>query len=367
MPVPVSGSGGGRRGIMARRPGARRMDLTLGIVEAAFLTVAVISPMRLDYFFYLEIWYRIRHGQDPWFTVLGQNGLAPLNAYGPLFNPMAGLAWINPVAPRLLFSYAYILFAISTTRGFAAGRPLTGLRVLGSLALFWNPFAWVEVAFYGHFDILVGLACLGAVRAWAGGRDIRSGMCLAAGVLLKYLPIVLLPFLALDRDRGRLRIRFLAVTLATIAVGLAESWLYWGPSTFLHLQLAATRKATALSIFRFLHGRYSPLPWLGIPGNCERLSNACPATGPGGVWWSFRARKPDVETTAASPRRSPQAGPGAFERLQNGRPSQVRLHFQTGFGGILVRVVEEVTWVVLRLNQHQPVEVLGVILLLPTP
>jgi hypothetical protein len=287
---------GGRSSREAR--GARRMNLTLGVFAAAFLTVAVISPMRQDYFFYLEIWHHVRQGQDPWFYVFGMDGKAPLNAYGPLFNPMAGLAWINPVAPRLLFTYAYILFAISMTQGFADGRTPSVMRALGMLALFWNPFPWVEVAFYGHFDILIGLSCLGAIRAWVRGCDIRSGVCLAAGVLLKYLPIVLLPFLAIDRDRGRPRIRFLAAALATIGSGLVGSCLIWGPSTFLPLRLAATRRATTLSIFLFLRGRFSPLPRLGIPGNYDELSTPALLLALGGVWWWFRARKPDVETTA---------------------------------------------------------------------
>jgi Glycosyltransferase family 87 len=277
---------------------ARRMNLTLGLVAAAFLAVAVISPMRQDYFFYLEIWYHVRHGQDPWFYVFGMNGKVPLNAYGPLFNPLAGLAWINPVAPRLLFTYAYILFAISMTRGFEAGRPPSGVRSLGLLILFWNPFPWVEVAFYGHFDVLIGLACLGAVRAWIRGWDIRSGGCLAAGVLLKYLPIVLLPFLAIDRDRGRIRIRFLAVALATIAAGLVASCLIWGTSTFLPLELAATRQSTTLSIFRFLHGPYSPLGRLGFQGNVEDLATPALLLALGGAWWWSWLRKPDIETSA---------------------------------------------------------------------
>jgi hypothetical protein len=280
----------------ARPP--RRMNLALAIIAAAFLAVAVIAPLRQDYFFYLEIWYHVRRGQDPWFTVWGGNGLAPLNAYGPLFNPLAGLAWINPAAPRLLFSTIYILFAIGMSQGFAAGRPPSTMRDLGLLALFWNPFPWVEVAFYGHFDLLIGLACLGAVVAWGRGWDIRSGLCLAAGVLLKYLPLVLLPFLAIDRDRGRPCTRFLAVSLAAIAVGLAESWLIWGSSTFRPLMLAATRHATTLSIFRFLHGRYSPFYRLGIPGNYQSFSTPALLLAMCGVWCWFRARKPDVQTTA---------------------------------------------------------------------
>jgi hypothetical protein len=285
------------RGTDVRGP-SRRMNLAPGILAAAFLAVAALLPIRQDYYFYLHMWYQVRDWEDPWFLVSGQNGLAPLNAYGPLFNPLAVLAWLNPVAPRLLFSYAYILFAIGMTHGFAAGRPPSGMRTLALLVLFWNPFPWVEVAFYGHFDLLIGLTCLGTVLALARGWDIRAGLCLAGGVLLKYLPIVLLPFLAMDRDRGRLRTRFLAVSVAAIAAGLAQGWLIWGSSMFLPMKLAATRPATTFSIFRFLNGPYSPLPRIGISMNFLELATPVLLAALAITWWWCRDRKPDVETTA---------------------------------------------------------------------
>lgn len=283
----------------AAGPGSSpRLDLVLGTLAAAFLAVAAVSPARQDYYFYLEIWYHIQRGHDPWFTVLTVNGTAPLNAYGPLFNPLAYLAWINPVAPRLLLSQAYVLFAIAMSRGFAAGRPPSGLRTFGLLVLFWSPFAWIEVAFYGHLDILVGLACLGSVRAWADGRDIRAGLDLAAGVLLKFLPIVLLPFLAIDPDRPRLRSRFLATALAAIAAVVGASVLIWGPSTFLPMALAANRRPEALSIFQFLRGRYSPLLIRGTSAYTWHASPILQVLGLAGVWQWSRSRRPDVVASA---------------------------------------------------------------------
>jgi Glycosyltransferase family 87 len=277
---------------------AGRTSLALSLLAAAFLALTVLSGTFQDYYFYLEMWYHVRHGEDPWFLVFGEDGGAPLNAYGPLFNPLACLAWINPLAPKLLFAFAYLLFATSAIKRFTAGHPPSGPRALGLTALFWNPFPWVEVAYYGHFDVLVGLACLGALRAWDWGRDIGAGLCLAAGVLLKYLPIVLLPFLAFDPDRGRIRPRFLAAALLSIVAGLALSAWIWGPSTFLPLKLAASRDARTLSIFRFFRGPYSPLPWFGLAPNLNNLSPLSQLLGLAWAWSWWRARKPDVEATA---------------------------------------------------------------------
>jgi hypothetical protein len=277
---------------------ARRMSHVLALLAAAFLAVTALSRVFQDYYFYLEIWYHVRHGRDPWFIVYGQLGAVPLNAYGPLFNLLGLPAGINPLAPKLLFAFTYILFATSAIKGFLAAHPPSGLRALGLILLFWNPLPWVEIAYYGHFDVLVGLACLGAARARGAGRDIRSGACLAAGVLLKYLPIALLPFLAIDRGR-RLRYRLLVAALVPIAAGLGLSTLIWGPSTFLPLKLAATRSSTMMSIFHFLRGRYSPLPRFGILPNLEDLAPCAQLLALGCAWMWARIREPDVEASAA--------------------------------------------------------------------
>ena len=79
-----------------------------------------------DYFFYLNMWYEVRQGHDPWFMVFGiEWDRVPLNAYGPLFNLLAVLAWVNPLAPKLLFAYAYILFSVWQIKEFAASRRLS--------------------------------------------------------------------------------------------------------------------------------------------------------------------------------------------------------------------------------------------------
>ena len=162
------------------------------------------------------MWYEVLLGHDPWFIVPSRNGDAPLNAYGPLFNLFAGLSWLNPIAPKLLFGYGYVLFSVSRVKTLTASRPMSFLAMIVLTALFWNPFPWVEIAIRGHFDILVGLSCVWAIRAWVRGHDRLSGIWLALGVLLKFMPVVLLPFLALDRRRVRLR--FLIVATAWIAI-----------------------------------------------------------------------------------------------------------------------------------------------------
>jgi hypothetical protein len=276
---------------------ARRVSRVLSAFAAAFLAVAVLCWPRHDYYYFLQIWYEVRQGHDPWWIVHGRHGDGPLNAYGPAFNLLAVLPWLNPLLPRLLFAYAYVLFAVALTKEATAGRPASALRAPALFALFWNPFPWVEIPIRGHFDILVGLLCLAAVHARLRGRDILSGGCLALGVLLKYFPIVLLPFFMPDRGRLRLRIPLVAATL--IGGGLALSYGLWGPSTFRPLSFAANRPSTTMSIFWFIRGSYSPLRRMGIATNFDYLSPVILTLALLLSWSWTRRRSPNPEAVAA--------------------------------------------------------------------
>ena len=160
-------------------PTDRQTNLLLICISLLFLAVTLYYGPIHDYFFYLNMWYEVCQGHDPWFMVFGINGRVPLNAYGPLFNVLAVLEWVNPLAPKLLFAYAYILFSVWQIKEFAASRRLSCTRLVVLTALFWNPFPWVEIAIRGHFDILVALFCLGAIRTSGRGKGVLSAIFLA--------------------------------------------------------------------------------------------------------------------------------------------------------------------------------------------
>jgi hypothetical protein len=276
----------------------RRINLLLLLLSFAFLLVTVLAGTIQDYYFYLEMWYAVREGRDPWFLVAGLNGIVPLNAYGPLFNLLAGPAWLNSFAPKLLFAYAYILFAISQFKGWMASHRSSRAALIGLTALFWNPFPWVEIAIRGHFDILIGLLCLAAIRAVTRDREVIAGGYLALGVLLKYFPLTLLPFLALDR--GRLRPRVVMAAVAAIVFGLGLSFQVWGLTTFSPLRFAATRSSSTLSIFRFIRGHYSPLRRLPISPNQDYLAPYILFLALLRLWSWCRARRPNLEVAAVA-------------------------------------------------------------------
>ncbi len=272
----------------------RRMLILISFV---FLAVTVQTGALHDYILDLQIWANIRKGQDPWFLVFGIFGAYSLNAYGPLFNLLAGLTWVHPLAPKLLIAWAYCLTSCLLIQKLRARRRLGRFATLGLMVWFWNPFSWVEVAIRGHFDLLAGLACVAAVHSRMRGRDALSGMSLGLGVLLKYIPIVLLPFLMLDRERYRPRLLFAAA--ATVTLGMGASYLVWGPSMFRPLTLAATRFSTLLSIFRYIRGQFSPFhAMIGSAPNLDQYAVLVLFLGLLRAWSWSRLHRPDPATAA---------------------------------------------------------------------
>jgi hypothetical protein len=239
------------------------LNMALLLISAGFLAVTVGYGVMQDYYLYRGMWGVVREGHDPWWIILGTFGEYPVNAYGPLFNLLAIPDRVNPLLPKLLFAWAYLLFAVSTIKSARGDGSRSRWAAIAGIAWFWNPYAWVELARFGHFDVLVGLCCVAAVEARVLRRDDRAGIFLSLGVLLKYMPVILLPFLILDR--GRYRWRLLGVAAAAIALGFAASVAFWGTATFRPIRFAVGRGTEYLSIYRYLEGTYSPLRGLPLP------------------------------------------------------------------------------------------------------
>jgi hypothetical protein len=257
-----------------------RINFILIAFSAAFFAGTVLSWARGDYYyFYLDEWMAVLGGRDPWLcmrevcvnwpedpTTLGSR--TGFNSYGPLFNALAPLLWVNPLANKLLFAFSYLAYVIWLIKDLAARRGLATLSWPWLSLWIFNPFPWVEVAYFGYFDVLVALACVAAVHSLISKRDEVSGSYLAVGVLLKFMPIVILPFLVFSERRFHFRL--LSFCVGVVIFGLAVSILIWGPSTFLPLALAALRQP-AWSIYDVLASTHSPLRLFLDPHNSNFL------------------------------------------------------------------------------------------------
>jgi Glycosyltransferase family 87 len=274
----------------------RWMNRALALLAMAFMALTVYEGAIQDYFLYLGMWRGIWTGHDPWAMTFGVSGKYPLNAYGPLFNVLAFPASINPLLPKLFFAAAYLAFAVWLLKVRVKGGRRSPWGRLVLLVWLFNPYLWVELAWYGHFDVLVGLCCVAAIAARTRCRDLLSGLWLGVGVLIKFMPIVLLPFLILDRQRFRLRL--LAAALGVISMGFLISLVLWGTATLRPVIFAAGRTSEHLSIFRFLRGRYSPLRVIDFHEDLTVLAGPIVLLA---LWraWSWSRRKEVDPMTSA--------------------------------------------------------------------
>jgi hypothetical protein len=283
-------------GPQASDRGKRRMDRWLTGLTLLFLLATVLSGPRQDYVAFLEIWATIRAGGDPWWV--HQRWGYPLHAYGPFFNLLALPAGWNEMVPKLLFALAYCLFAVGLVKRNRDGSEAKALPAVGLLAWVFSPFGWVEVTYFGHFDVLAAIACVIAVHAFLRGREVVAGTSLAVGFLLKLIPVVILPFLAIDLPGRRIRVRLLAAALVPIVLGYVISFLIWGAAVFRPFRFGSARGSTLMSIFRFLRGGASPLRWWLSSSGLDAWSLPCLAIAGLAVFLTCQWRRTEPATSA---------------------------------------------------------------------
>jgi hypothetical protein len=270
---------GSRKGVLEDS----RINLFLAVYSATFLAMTGYSGARGDYQAYESQWIVVLSRYNPW----DYQNSHPINAYGPLFNVLAALAWIAPLANKILFAISYLLFVVWAVKKFARQRRPTVTS--WSLLLLWllNPYPWEQIAYYGYFDILVALACVAAVHSAGNSRYEASGTYLALGTLLKFIPIVILPFLVFSNRRFNWRL--LAAFLVVVIFGVLISIALWGTSTFLPLTFAATRPPV-WSIYNVLASTYSPLRLFWNSPNADWLERPLLIIAGAGVfsWCVYR-------------------------------------------------------------------------------
>ena len=268
---------------VARRTALRlhydRVDLAALIaLMAVALPVAIATGSRYDYPYYESHWGLILIGADPWATN---------NAYGPVYNLLAGAFALHPLLPKVIFVLGWLACCSYLLRELANnGVGKSGLLVW-STALPLNPLFWVFIVVYGVFDALVATFCILALALLQADRRAVAGFMLGVAVLLKFYPIVMAPFIA---TRGRqIDVRFATSLVGTLATGFTLSVLAWGSSTFDPIFEATFWYSSTLSVFRFLGGEASP--FVAWTGNVDHLSMPAMALAGGIVlmlFWRWR-------------------------------------------------------------------------------
>lgn len=261
--------------LLARRPLSRSVRLLVwgGAILITVLLVGiypVTSSDIFDYFFRGRMALRYdanpylvapnRFKDDPFFRYVGWPN-AP-SAYGPLWERLS-------VALQLwggdsLLRNVVLLKSLAATTHLAIGGVLGCVisdphrRVMSQYLWLWCPLALWELPASGHNDGLLILSLLLAIWAARRHQHWLAVLLLTAGALLKYLPALLLPLVALDWMRRqqtwprRLGVAVIALGLALLPAAVLYA-PYWDvPPTFTRLPLAeqvqALREGSATTL-----------------------------------------------------------------------------------------------------------------------
>jgi hypothetical protein len=153
----------------------------------------------------------LRHGWRP---------VHPVSPYGPLWTHLETtiVQMFEGVRGQLL---AFKLVLVVSSLGSALviwrilGRVRPELQLLGTLAFLWNPMIVVEVAGEGHNDAMMVLFVVIALLLTIQGRALSGLVAMSLGVLVKYLPLLLVPPQAVYLWRTRRNTRHFAMQVAS--------------------------------------------------------------------------------------------------------------------------------------------------------
>lgn len=277
---------------------ARRWHVATALLlfSSCVVAVAILTGARHDYLAYCRHWSRVLAGGTPWVEQMRM--LSDENAYGPLYNLLAVVYGLHPLAPKLLFCLVWLGAAWFVSRRYQDRFGAGSLEHLAAvLFLFANPFFWLTIAGYGLFDILPAMCCIVAVSLRLERRFVLAGVVLGVGSLLKFYPVFMVPFLMIDQRRPRFAV--VLGCMGVIAGGLLTSWAFWGASTLAPIVFAAERRSKMLSIFRFLRGRASPLRLVSGRTNVDALSIYAVVLSWAAAFWACYSRRIEPSLAAA--------------------------------------------------------------------
>lgn len=149
------------------------------------------------------------------------------SVYGPVFTlasePAALAAGESPNAAAWIFKTiaALALLAAAVLAARLSPRPALAAAFAG-----WNPVLALHMGGGGHNDAWIALLVVGALALGAAGHRQLAGAAWAAGALLKWVPLLLLPLRAIEARRSGRRVGHLGFGVsAALLVGIA-TWRY---------------------------------------------------------------------------------------------------------------------------------------------
>jgi hypothetical protein len=207
-----------------------------------------------DYQSYIRQWQLFLDGDDPWSTN---------NRYGPLHTVIGFLLPLGPLAPKFFMVGALLIANAALVLNLVRERKLDPIQIVYLLAIPTNLLVVAVGGWRGLNDSFVAALLVFAVLLRHRGDLLATGVLVGLAALLKYYPLLLLPFFALD---GRaLRWSVIASGTSVFLVGLGISLAIWGEAPLVAIWEGSGRQPKILSILaalKNLYGKEGLVGWL---------------------------------------------------------------------------------------------------------
>jgi hypothetical protein len=207
-----------------------------------------------DYRSYLGQWRLFLDGANPWSTN---------NNYGPLHTVVGLLLPFGQLAPKFLLVGALLLANAALVLSLLRERGVSPILIIYLLAVPTNVLVVGVGVIYGLNDALVASLLVAAVLFRLRGNFLATGALIGLAALVKYYPLLLLPFFALNGKR--LHWSVIASGLAVFGVGMAAASAIWGEELFNGILHGVARKTKLLSVLgplQELVGKVKIVRWL---------------------------------------------------------------------------------------------------------
>jgi alpha-1,6-mannosyltransferase len=143
------------------------------------------------------------YSSDPYMHFASAEWANTLSPYGPLWNLIAAPAtWIGGDNIGIALAIFKVLASISALAGavfifLALRHARPNDAATGALVFLWNPLLLWEGIGNAHNDLVLMVFVLAAFYAWYAQRDELVIPLLVAGAMVKYMPLLLIPFAGL--------------------------------------------------------------------------------------------------------------------------------------------------------------------------
>jgi hypothetical protein len=167
-----------------------------------------------------------RFRDDPAFPFIGTEWHDTTSVYGPAFTlasePIALAAGESEDAAAWIYK---ALAALAVCAAAALAAHLSARKSFAWAFVGWNPLLALHFAGGGHNDAWMAALAVAALALAVAGRSKLAGAGWALAIAVKWMPLVLLP-LHLLAERGRRRIGYAGLALATVGVAVVATWRY---------------------------------------------------------------------------------------------------------------------------------------------